>query len=141
MPAWRPFRNHLRSLLWKLSVREEVDRDIDFHLEMRIREYMEEGMDESAARRAAAARLGDVSGVKRQCRGIARERDRRYGFREWCRGLVQDLSFAVRQLRKAPSWTALVVLTFAAGIAGNSVVFSVVNAVVLRPFSWPEPER
>ena len=141
MTSWRPFHNHLRSLLWKMNITEEVECDLEFHLEMRKREFMEQGMREAEAQTAARERLGDVKRVKKECRRIARERDRRYGMREWCRGIIQDLSFALRQLRKAPSWTFLVILTFAAGIAANSVVFSVVNAVILRPYPWPEPER
>jgi len=141
MPVWPQFRNHLRSLLWKVSVTEEVDSELDFHLEMRTRELMAQGMDRDRAHQAALARFGSMSRLKRECRRIARSRDRRYGLAEWWLEVVQDLAFALRQFGRAPSWTLLVVLTFAFSIAANTVVFSVVEAVVLRPLPWPQPDR
>ncbi len=141
MPAWKQFHNHLRSMLWKVSIREEVDSELDFHVEMRTRELIGRGMSPESARRAAIARLGPVGALKRECRRIARGRDRQFELLDWWRDLAEDLAFALRQMRRNPLWSLAVMLTFALGIAANTVVFSVVNAVLLRPLPWPDPDR
>ncbi len=135
------FRRYLRSLLTRVSVAHEVEAELAFHVEMRTRELMARGMDEREARDAAVARFGDLAEVGRRCRRIARGRDRDLLRHVWLHQLRQDLAFAVRQLRKAPVLSAVVVLTIALAIGANTAVFSVSKTVVLEPLPYPEPER
>jgi predicted permease len=135
------FRRFLRSLLSRMTVDVEVERELAFHVEMRTRELMTRGMEEQEARDAAVARFGDLAEVGRRCRRIARGRDRDLLWYLWLQQLRQDLVFAVRQLRKAPVLSAVVVLTIALAIGANTTVFSVSKAVVLEPLPYPQPER
>jgi hypothetical protein len=135
------FRRYLRSLLTRVSVADEVEAELAFHVEMRTRELMACGMDEREARDAAVARFGNLAEVGRRCRRIARGRDRGLLRHVWLHQIRQDLAFAVRQLRKAPVLSAVVVLTIALAIGANTTVFSVSKAVVLEPLPYPEPER
>lgn len=135
------FRRPLRAILWKMSVREEVFQELEFHIEMRARELVSKGMSAEEARALAIARFGDIRDVDAKCQRIARGRDRDMRIVEWLDELKQDLVFAARQMRRAPLVTALVVGMLGLGIGATTAVFSVVNAVMLRPLPFPEPDR
>ena len=122
-------------------VEREVDEEIAFHLEMRVRELMAEGMGEEEARSEATRRLGDVERMKARMRNQGRRRDGRMGRRRWWDEMRQDLAFAVRQLRREPAFAAVAIVTLALAIGANTAVFSVVDGVLLRPLPYERPDE
>ncbi len=137
----RRARSSTRSPLFKLPVRQEVGEEIDFHLEMRTREYLEQGMSEEQARAKALARLGDPGRIARDCRRIAQQRDRRWHLGELLSEARMDFVFSLRQMRRSPGFTATVLAVLAIGLAANIAVFSLVSSVLLRPLPFSDPSE
>ena len=70
------FGQRLRSKFWRLRVEDEVDTEFAFHVEMRARELIDQGMDPDDARETAIRRFGDIARVNTTCRAIGRQRDK-----------------------------------------------------------------
>ncbi|HEY1302357.1 MAG TPA: ABC transporter permease [Vicinamibacterales bacterium] len=134
-------RRSLRSWLWRVPLDQEVDEEIGFHVEMRTRELVERGADPKEARAIVLARVGDVGRLKRTCVDLGKRRDRQMRVTRWLGELRDDVAYALRQLRAAPGFTAVSVITLALGIGANSAMFALADATLLRPLPFPEPER
>ncbi len=141
MPRLARFARALRYWVWKPSVADEVDSELEFHIEMRTRELMAAGMDPARARDQAIRRFGDLGQVHHTLERIGRRRDRRELRMEWIHERRQDVVYAVRQLRRNPGFALLTVLTSGLGIGATTSIFSALNAVVLRGLPYREPER
>ena len=131
----------LKSFLWRASSKDEVDADIAYHLDMVTRDLMASGMPEHQARAEAVRRFGDVQAVTAESRRLADERDHNTRRAELRVELLQDAAFAIRQLRKAPMFSVMAILTLALGFGATAAVFSALYAVVLKPLPFPDSDR
>ncbi|HEU4563451.1 MAG TPA: ABC transporter permease [Gemmatimonadaceae bacterium] len=135
-PAWRR-----RLRFWGPDVDTDVADELQFHIDMRAREYEQRGMAPAEARRAALERFGDVERIGGELRAHDRRRERGRQRREHMSDVGQDVRYGLRGLRRAPGFTTVAVLTLALGIGATTAIFSVVNGIVLHPLPYPDAER
>ena len=126
---------------WKPPVDDEVRDEFGFHMEMRVRDLIAEGLSPDEARAEAQRRFGNLQDTSATCRALANERDHHMQRPRRIEAIRQDIRFAVRHLWRNPGFAVTAVFTLALGIGATTAIFSVVNAVMLRPLPFPEPER
>ena len=112
---------------------EDLSVSIQEHLEEKVDELMEEGMSREEAMQAARRAFGNV--------GLIEERSREEWVWPELEGLRADLRYALRQLWKHPGFSLTAMVTLTLGIGANVVVFSVLNALIVRPLNVSDPQR
>jgi putative ABC transport system permease protein len=112
---------------------DNLGDDIRDHIELETQDNIERGMSPAEARATALRKFGNVTRVMEETRAI--------WISVWLEQLLQDVRYGVRGLRRNPGFTAVVVLTLALAIGMNTAVFSLVNAILVRPLSYPDPDR
>src|ERR1051325_1600145 len=125
----------------KPDAKRDVDDEVAFHLEMKIRELMEKGMSEEEARREASKSFGDVQAIRAELREERASRNEERARRDWWGGLRMDMTYAIRSLRHNAAFTTAAIATLALGIGATMAVFTVVNGVLIRPLPYKDPAR
>jgi predicted permease len=128
---WFTARLRLRSIFLGRRVERELDEELQFHLEHKIAEGIAKGLSRSEARYNAIRAMDGLEQRKEEMRDMRRI--------HWLTDFLDDAHYAIRSLRRTPGLTAFVVITLALGIGMTSGTFSMVDALIFRPYPVPHP--
>src|SRR5215475_5504441 len=119
--------------LWRRRREEELEEEIQSHLQMAIRDRMERGESAEEAESAARREFGNVGLIKETTRGMWRWAEAKLIF--------DDMRYGLRMLRKSPGWTAVMCAVLALGIGLTTAIFCLAYGILLRALPYPDPER
>ncbi|HEY6342080.1 MAG TPA: ABC transporter permease [Bryobacteraceae bacterium] len=123
----------LRRLLHRSRMENRLDQEVSFHLEQHIAALIERGHSPEEARRLARIELGGPEQVKEACRDARGTR--------WLEDFLRDVAYALRTLRQNRGFAAVALLTLALGTGATTIMFTLIEGVVWRPFPYRHPER
>ena len=129
----RRFLAQIANLFRGRAAEREMSREIESHLALLAENFRARGLPPLEAKLAAQRSYGGVEQAKelhREARSLV-----------WLEHMAKDVRYGVRNLARAPSFTAVAVLTLALGIGANTAIFTIVHGVLLRPLDYPKPDQ
>jgi len=131
--VWRWINSRWPAIFRRRRMEDDLQRELQMHLELEAEEQCADGVGVEEAPHAARRALGNATLVSEDVReswGLA-----------WLEHFFRDLRYGTRSLRKSPGFTAVAVLTLALGIGANTAIFSAIDALVLRPLPFSDPDQ
>ena len=128
---WFTGRLRLRSILRRSVVERELHEELQFHVEQKIEQGIADGLSEEEAHYAALREMDGLEQRKEEIRDTRRV--------HWLTDLVDDAKYATRSLRRTPALTTFLVIALALGIGFASSTFSILDALIFRPYPVPDP--
>src|SRR5580704_17994371 len=125
------FRLRIRSLFLRQKLNRDLDDELQFHLAARASRHREAGVGSEEAEQLARLKFGNATSSKEVLRDM-------WTFR-WFEVMLQDIRYAARTLVRSPAFSAATIVSLARGIGSSTAIFSVVNAVLLRPLPFKNP--
>ena len=127
------FQLRLRSLLARKRVEQELEEELQYHVERQVEQEIVAGKSPDDARYAASRAIGAVEQHKEECRDARRV--------QVIETALQNLRFGLRMLGKTPAWTAVISLTLACGVGLSTAIFSIFYGALLKPLPYPDADR
>ena len=123
----------LQRLFARKRMEIELDKELRFHFESQVADKVRSGISESEARRLTRLEFGGIEQIKEKCRES--------GGTLWLESLAQDVGYGLRQLRKSPGFTFIALLSLTLGIGANTAIFTLLDAILLRPLPVQSPKE
>src|SRR6187402_2955644 len=133
MSAIRGIAARLRAMLSPRSTEQALDEEIQFHIDQETEKNIRLGMSRATARREALVQFGGLTQAREAHHDIYAARP--------LEELAADTRYTLRTMRRTPALAAAAILTLALGVGANTAIFSAVNAVILRPLPFPNPDQ
>jgi predicted permease len=121
----------LHRLFARKRMEIDLDKELRFHFESQVADKVRSGIPESEARRLTRLEFGGIEQIKEDCRGSLGTL--------WLESLVQDVRYGIRQLRNSPGFSLIAIVSLALGIGANTAIFTLLNAILLRPLPVQKP--
>jgi predicted permease len=125
--------NWWKRLSRRTQMETQLEKELSFHLDQHTAQLIDRGIAPDEARRQARLALGGPEQVKEKCRDARGTR--------WLEDFLQDTRYALRTFRRKPGFTIIALLILSLGIGATTVMFAVINSVLLTPLSYPQPDR
>ena len=135
-PSWRRYLT-----FWRADVHRDVDEELRFHFDERIADLVATGLTPADARRQALEEFGDVDAVRAHLHDIDQRILDTRGRTEWRSVMKDEIRHALRRLARQPAFTVPAILTLALGLGATTAIYTVLDAVVLRPLPYANADR